>query len=87
MSLVIALRNALSHARQPQRGCEGCAHFCTDPGQVEAGLPGLAILSSAHASARGRDGLCLAHDRMTNGVRRCPTFTAQARDSYATVAG
>jgi hypothetical protein len=57
-------------------GCQGCAHFLTDPPALEAALPGLAILSSAHASVRGGDGLCLAHGRLTNGQRRCAAFGA-----------
>ena len=56
--------------------CLSCRHFCDDPAAVERALPGLAVLSSAHASVRGSDGLCLLHDAMTNGVRRCAGFSA-----------
>jgi len=76
MSLWRALRD---RARRPDRhagSCAGCAHFCTDPVRIEANLPGLAALSSAHASVRARDGLCLAQDRIINGRRRCAAFTA-----------
>ena len=57
-------------------GCQGCAHFLTDPALIEAALPGLAILSSAHASVRGQDGLCVLHDRLIDGRRRCASFAA-----------
>jgi hypothetical protein len=56
--------------------CFSCRHFCDDPVAVERALPGLAVLSSAHASVRGRDGLCLVHDVVTNGARGCAQFSA-----------
>lgn len=54
--------------------CLSCGHFCDDPGAIERALPGLAALSSGQASVRARDGLCLLHDVVTNGVRGCPEF-------------
>jgi hypothetical protein len=54
--------------------CAGCVHFCTDPHRTERLLPGLSVLSSAHAAVRGRDGLCLRHDRLTNGARGCDDY-------------
>lgn len=56
--------------------CFSCSHFCDDPAAIERALPGLAVLSSAHASVRGRDGLCLLHDVMTNGAGACAHFSA-----------
>jgi len=56
--------------------CAGCAHFCTDPRAIEAAIGGLAVLSSADAAVRGRDGLCRHHDRLTNGRRRCEAYSA-----------
>jgi hypothetical protein len=38
---------------------------------VEACLPGLAILSSADAAVRSVDGICLQHDRVAAGTSRC----------------
>ncbi len=79
MSLLAALRDAVSSRSAEQRGsCLPCAHFCDDPARMEAVLPGLAALSSAHASVRGRDGLCRHHDRLTNGRHRCAAFAARA---------
>jgi len=54
--------------------CRPCAHFSTDAAQVEAHLPGLATLASAHSSVWASSGLCLHHDRVINGRRRCPSF-------------
>ncbi len=58
----------------PGQPCAGCVHFCTAPRAIERALGGLAVLSSAHAAVRGRDGLCLRHDRLTNGRRRCDDY-------------
>lgn len=55
--------------------CRGCAHFCNDGVELERAVAGLASLSSAYASVRGDDGLCLEHDRLV-GVRfGCSSFT------------
>lgn len=63
--------------------CRGCSQFCDDPAAVERALPGLAALSSAHASVRAGDGLCLLHDVVTNGVRGCPEFGPAIRTPAA----
>ncbi len=52
-------------------------HFCTDPRVIETAMRGLSVMSSAHAAVRGRDGLCLAHDRVTNGMRACDSYRAK----------
>ncbi|WP_428333800.1 hypothetical protein [Novosphingobium sp.] len=44
---------------------------------IEREMSGLAVMSSAQAAVRGRDGLCLAHDRLTNGMRACGQFSAK----------
>jgi hypothetical protein len=65
----------LSHLlSSPEPGCRPCRHFADDAWQVEAALPGLSALASAHASTWDAGGLCLHHDRLTNGRRRCPAF-------------
>jgi len=57
--------------------CLACAHFCDDPVRIEAELPGLAILSSAHASARSSDGLCLRRSVIANARGRCEDFAVR----------
>ena len=57
------------------RSCAGCIHFCRDRRGLEAELPGLSALSSAHASVRADDGLCRLHQSLTNGRRACAAFT------------
>lgn len=72
MSLFSQIRDAL--LPRSSEGCASCLHFCTEAGRIEAHLPGLSSLSSAHASVRGEDGLCLSHNRIINGRRRCGTY-------------
>jgi hypothetical protein len=79
MSLLAAIRDAVPKRDDARTSCFACAHFCDDPVRVEAELPGLATLSSAHASVRARDGLCRLHDRVTNGRRRCAAFAGESR--------
>ncbi|MBO9622941.1 MAG: hypothetical protein J7500_09540 [Sphingomonas sp.] len=83
MSALASLRALLSGRDAGEGACAACAHFRSDPAEVEAALPGLAVLSSAHASVRARDGLCLEHDVVTSGARRCPRFTAREANSAA----
>jgi len=74
----MSLRSLFAARAETQEGCFSCTHFCDDPARIEAALPGLATLSSGQASVRGRDGLCLAHQRLTNGRHRCPAFAEAA---------
>jgi hypothetical protein len=76
MSLLQAIRSAMSRNDSAQETCFSCAHFCNEPARVEVELPGLATFSSAHASVRAQDGLCLEHDLVINGRRRCAHFSS-----------
>jgi hypothetical protein len=55
--------------------CISCAQFRNDPAYLEAAMPGLSSLSSANASARGDDGLCLRHDRYLSARAGCADFS------------
>ena len=81
MSLLAAIVTAISSRNEAQETCFSCAHFCDDPARVEAEMPGLAILSSGHASVRAQDGLCLAHQLVINGRRRCGDFASPASEA------
>jgi len=70
MSLLVSLSGLFARGED----CRPCDHFCTDPRRIEAELPGLSALSSAHGSVRARDGLCVWHQRIINGRRRCAQF-------------
>lgn len=76
MSVLAALRAVMEG--DGEAGCRGCAHFARAGAQVEQALPGVAILSSLDSSVWAQSGLCLHHDRLTNGARRCANFAARA---------
>ncbi len=58
-------------AAEPQPVCLCCIHFRNDPAFLEQAIPGLHTLSSAHASVRANDGLCLKHDRYLSAQWGC----------------
>jgi hypothetical protein len=53
------------------RRCANCRHFRDTAAEIEAALPGLRTLSSAHAAVRADDGLCRLHDRYLSARSRC----------------
>lgn len=75
MTLMVTLRAIRASLARPGNDCRSCGHFCDEPQAVEAALPGVATLASSHSSVWAQSGLCLLHDRVTNGGRRCPAFT------------
>jgi hypothetical protein len=58
----------------PRDRCGACAHFRNDPDYLEAVFGGLASLSSAYASVRGEDGVCLLHERYLGADAWCRDF-------------
>ena len=60
--------------------CSGCEHFRNDPAWLEREIPGLSALSSAYASVRAEDGLCLRHDRYLSARSSCLQFTARVTE-------
>jgi hypothetical protein len=63
--------------------CGSCRHFRNDAAYLETAIPGLSSMSSADASARGDDGLCLHHDRYLSARASCADFTPTLRDPPA----
>jgi len=57
-----------------KRVCRNCVHFRNDPAFLERTIKGLNVMSSAWASVRSDDGLCLKHDRFTQSCGTCPNF-------------
>jgi len=51
--------------------CANCAHFVSDPEQLEDAIPGLRSLGSGFAAVRADDGLCLRHDRYLSAAAHC----------------
>jgi hypothetical protein len=64
-------------ATRPQE-CRSCVYFRNDPAYLESAMPGLTSFSSAHASVRGDDGVCLRHDRYLSADCCCADFTPYA---------
>ncbi len=60
--------------------CATCRHFVTDPKRIEALMPGLNVLSSAFASVRAGDGICLYHDTYQSSRYVCEDFAAATGD-------
>jgi len=77
MTLIEAIRGAFKRRGDARPGCFGCAHFRNDVATIERALPGMSSFSSAHASVRADDGLCLSHDTLVNGRRACVDFYAR----------
>jgi hypothetical protein len=58
--------------------CANCIHFCNDPAFLERNMPGMASMSSAHASIRSDDGICARHDRYLSARSSCPQYESQS---------
>ncbi|MGO9004951.1 MAG: hypothetical protein ACLQIQ_16855 [Beijerinckiaceae bacterium] len=78
MKLFRAIRDGFAAAARAgaPADCFGCRHFENGAAFLEAALPGLATFSSARASVRADDGLCLRHGHYVNGRRACADFAA-----------
>ena len=63
-----------------QRRCGACAHFRNDPAYLESLFAGLSSLSSAWASVRAEDGLCLRHERYRDARSWCDAFEARGTE-------
>jgi hypothetical protein len=59
--------------------CLDCSHFRNAPEFLEAALRGLSALSSAHASVRKDDGVCLLHDLYLSADAQCAEFRPAPR--------
>lgn len=74
MSVLAALGVAVGRRGEREPDCRPCRHFTDEAPRVEDALPGIAIFSSTQSSAWAQSGLCLRHERVTNGKRRCAAF-------------
>ena len=61
--------------------CLDCEHFENSADAVEAALPGLSSLSSAHAAVRSDDGVCHRHDRYVAATSLCASFKRRGNPS------
>ena len=64
---------------QVATACATCAHFRSDPLDLENAIAGLRSFGSGFAAVRADDGLCLLHDRYLSATAHCARY--EARDS------
>ena len=55
--------------------CLNCRDFRNNPRYLETVFKGLNVLSSAYASVRKDDGICLLHDLYLSADACCESFT------------
>lgn len=67
-------RLSLKDDRSESRHCLYCSHFRNNPAYLEKIYKGLSSLSSAHASVRKDDGLCLQHNIYLCADNWCVNF-------------
>jgi hypothetical protein len=54
--------------------CFSCAHFRSEPVELESAMAGLVSLSSAYSSTRADDGLCAKHEHYVSANAKCDDF-------------
>ncbi|MDR3568230.1 MAG: hypothetical protein P4L43_09410 [Syntrophobacteraceae bacterium] len=54
--------------------CLQCKHFRNSPQYLESIYKGLTVLSSAYASVRSEDGICVLKDLILAAYQRCDLF-------------
>ena len=64
--------------RTAERRCLRCRHFRNSPEYLESVFKGLATLSSARASVRKDDGVCLLKDLYLSADACCESFDEAA---------
>ena len=57
-----------------KNSCVSCCHFRNQPEYLERAIPGLSSMSSAYASVRGEDGICVKHDRYLSARSHCADY-------------
>lgn len=62
-----------------KKQCLHCVHFRNTPDYLESIYKGLTSLSSAHASVRKDDGICLRNDLYLSAQHWCDDFEARCR--------
>ena len=55
--------------------CRECAHFVSEPRDLEALIPGLNIMSSAYGSVRADTAYCRLNDVFLTPTPACPGFS------------
>ena len=63
---------------RPAPACGRCRYFLTDAAQIEAEIPGLAVMGSGFSAVRAHDGLCRLHQRYLSESHACERFQSAA---------
>ncbi len=66
-----------------ERRCINCVHFRNSPEYLESVYKGLTSLSSAYASVRKDDGICLQRDLYLSADEWCDDFDGGVADPGA----
>jgi hypothetical protein len=69
------------------RRCSGCRHAVADAGELERGIAGLAILSSAFGSTAGETTLCPKHGHFVARSGACDGFAQISAQERAGLEG
>mgnify|MGYP006909078322 CR=1 FL=1 len=64
----------MQHKQVDQGRCLDCRHFRNSPQYLESVYKGMSTMSSAHASVRKDDGICLEHDIYLSADQWCKRF-------------
>jgi hypothetical protein len=59
--------------------CLNCRHFRNNPRYLETVFKGLNVLSSAYASVRKDDGICVLHDLYLSADACCDSYQSAER--------
>jgi len=63
--------------------CISCEHFRNSPKYMENVFKGMKTMSSAYASVRKDDGICLLHDIYLEADNWCAEYTAALTEQEA----
>ena len=74
--------NGMPSEVQVRPQCAQCESFRGTAKDLEALLPGLTSLSSAYASVRSDDGICIRHDRFVGARSCCADFSPAALGNF-----
>ncbi|MDB6045051.1 MAG: hypothetical protein JWM63_3602 [Gammaproteobacteria bacterium] len=73
------LGNSPAPPGPPDLLCGNCRHFCREPREIEAQLPGMRSLGSVYGSVRASDGICRRHDRYLAASCSCASHELEPR--------
>lgn len=73
----MTVKESLMMKANPQKACIDCRHFRNSPDYLESVFKGMTTLSSAHASIRKDDGICVLNDIYLSADSSCASFLSR----------